>query len=326
MKKIISIIFSVFLLGGTLRAQKTIEEVNYLLDTQTYFGFRIDYESNLTLPDSVKQKLLIALSGKLTPHLQDSLLALTPKQKEIFLEQSKQKCEGDSICVKQTYQKIVEETNQQNNYFFINQPVSGELILSAGNWNIKEAIPLLENAMENERYGQQAILMALAKLDNDSAKQILMEKYTLSYILKNTPIDTINDKNLLTYEKWEGAWSIREGMKTAFYLKSKEMMLNILESIYIRGTGILGIGADDYYFPYVSLFINSFSDYNYFHNYSNYQTFRKICDDYRAAIWHLSNRKLNKTEKKELETLLSTEYRTQIKNQIREWIIENVNF
>ena len=197
MKKIITFVFSVLLFCNSLSAQITVEELNSLLDTRPYFGFRVDYNSNLTLPDSVKQKFLTALSGRLTPHLQDSLLALTPWQKEIFLEQSYQECKGDSACIEQTYQRIISEVWQRNNNSLMNRPVSGQLVLAAGSWNIREAIPILENAIGNERYGERAILMALAKLGNDSIKQVLMEKYTLSYILKNTELDTINDNNLL---------------------------------------------------------------------------------------------------------------------------------
>ncbi|MDR0700388.1 MAG: hypothetical protein LBG28_14410 [Tannerella sp.] len=326
MKKIITLIFSILLLNNSTFAQKTIEEVNYLLDTQPYFGFRIDYKSNFVLPDSVKQKLLIALNGRLTLHLQDSLLTLTSAQKEMFLEQSKQKCKEDSICMDQTYRDIVEEVNRQNNHFFTSQPVSGELVLAAGNWNIKEAIPLLENAIENKRYSQISVLMALAKLGNDSIKQILMEKYTLSHVLKTTLLDTVNNK-VHIYDELKQAWTLREGIETAMYLKSKEMLLNILDLMYIKGITGISIGPDNIHIPYVANILWNIEMYNYFRMFPNYDVFENICMDYADTIWDLSIKdRLDKKEEKKLEMLLSTEYRTMIRNEMRKWVIENVNF
>jgi hypothetical protein len=163
--------------------------------------------------------------------------------------------------------------------------------------------------------------MALAKLGNDSIRQILIEKYTLPYILKITNLDTINDYTLYMEDK-NCVDIFSEGLQIAMYLKSKEMIVNLTDLIYIRGRDDMNISES---FT-VSWFINSFDDYNYFHTFQNFDVLRKICYDYASAIWRLDNKKLNKKEKKELEKLLSTEYRTKIRNQLRDWINENVNF
>ncbi len=326
MKKIINFIISIFFIASLLSAQKTIEDVNYMLDTQPYFSITIDYKSNFLLSDSVKQKLLTALNGKLTQRLHDSLLSITSSQKASFLEQSKLLCKEDTICIEQTYQRIIAEAIESNISFYDNQSISNHLVLAVGNWNIKEAIPILENAIENERYEQHSVLMALAKLGNDSIKQTLMEKYTLSYILQNTEYDTLND-NVILYDLpiQENAWRTIDGIKTAIYLENKEMLLNILELIYIRGISGHCINDKCRNFPNVFYFVDEFNDYT-FRDFPNYETLNKICEDYRSSIRPLSNKKLNKKEQQELEQLLSTEYRTKIKEQIQKWIIENVNF
>jgi len=324
MNKIISLIFSVLYLNViTLSAQITVEELNHRLDTEPFFGFRVDYMSNLTLPDSVKEKFLTALSGNFTPRLRERMLIFEPWQKESFLEQSKLRCNGDSICIEQTFREIIANVMEANYRSYMNRPISGQLVLAAGSWNIKEAIPILENAMGNRRYGQRTVQMALVKLGNDSIKQLLLERYTLSYVLQTTPLDTIND-NVRTRAN---TWTTREAIHTAMYLQSKEILLNILDLIYIRGLTMFCFGGSCSYVPIISLFILDFGDSFCFRKFSNVEKLREIYEDYAFAIWRLEeNKRRNRREQRELDRLLSTEYRTMIKNQIRDWIIENVNF
>jgi hypothetical protein len=153
-----------------------------------------------------------------------------------------------------------------------------------------------------------------------------MEQYTLPYILRTTKLDTINDNNLI-YEEDASIYSlVNKGLDVAMYLKSKEMLLNMLDLIYIRGKELTNIGAWYNYYPCVSFFVEGFNNYNYFHNFQDYENLKKICIGYASSFWHLGDKKLNKKEQKELEMLLSTEYRTKIKEQLRSWIEENVNF
>ena len=321
MKKIITFVFSVLLFCNSLSAQITVEELNSLLDTRPYFGFRVDYNSNLTLPDSVKQKFLTALSGKLTPYLQDSLFTFEPWQEAAFLEQGRQECKGDSSCIEQTYQRIIADVMENKTHFYLSQPISGQLVLAAGSWNIREAIPILENAIGNERYEERAILMALAKLGNDSIKQALMEKYTLSYILQTTELDTINDYHFYGSENLTTKL-LNEGINVAMYFEDKDIILNLMDFIHIKGRDAVNNFGTSYT---VSWFVFCLNMY-YFHNYPNREVLNKICFDYTSAIWVLEDKRRNRREQRELDRLLSTEYRTEIKNQIRDWIIENVNF
>jgi len=62
-----------------------------------------------------------------------------------------------------------------------------------------------------------------------------------------------------------------------------------------------------------------------FRKFHNYEILDEIYNNV-SDIRRLDNRKRNKKEQQELDRLLSTEYRTKIKEQLREWVIENVNF
>ena len=319
--------FSILLSVGTLTAQLTVEELNHLLDTQPFFGFRVDYNANLTLPDSVKQKFLIALSGRLTPHLQDSLFTFPPAERERLLALAKERCNGDDACIEKTFQEIIAGITERRNHFFENEPISGQLVLASGSWNIREAIPILENAIGNDRYGQRVILMALARLGNDSIKQALIDKYTLSYVLRTTELDTINDNNSFQKNNFTGRF-FDEGMHTAMYLRNRDIMLNLLDLIYLRGRDeVQGAGTP----RILEQFLWSLSMPRHFFHFPNREALQDITNDYLFAIWELDRRQRNRRQpnrrdQMELDRLLSTEHRTKVKNQIRDWIIENVNF
>ena len=309
---------------STLSAQLTVEKLNHLLDTEPFFGFQVDYNANLILPDSVKQKFLIALSGRLTPHLQDNLFAFPPDERERLLALAKERCDdGDYDCVEKTFQEIIADIIERNNHFFSTQPISNHLVLAAGSWNIREAMPILENAIGNERYGQRSIQMALARLGNDSIKQTLIERYTLSYVLRTTELDTINDNRSFQKNNFTGRF-FNEGMQVAMNLRNKDIILNLLDLIYIRGRDEVQ-GAETP--PRIVVeFVWSFGMSHHFFHFPNREALLEISNDYVFSILDLDSRRRNRAEQRELERLLSTEHRTKVKNQIRDWIIENVCF
>jgi hypothetical protein len=163
--------------------------------------------------------------------------------------------------------------------------------------------------------------MALAKLGNDSIKQALIERYTLSYILQTTELNTINDNHFyggsnLTTRLFS------EGMQVAMYLKNKDIMFNLLDLIYIRGRNQ---ETDFGTYPTVVWLLSNLSMFH-FQNYPNIEVLWEISDAYILAIEDLERKRRNRREQAELDRLLSTERRTKVKNQIQDWIIENVNF
>ena len=328
MKKLIFIAF--LLISFNIFCQTNeIERINHLLETQTFFNIRLDYQANLTLPDSVKELFLIALRGEVPQRLADSILFISERDKGHIWEFSKNRCRGDSICIAETYERLIqEELDRRQNRLFNRYQVNRTVVLAAGGWNVKEAIPILEEAIGSGKYDQLAVQMALARLGNDSIKQVLLERHTLSYILQTTSLDTINDNARIEDGALRDVWRLDEGIQTAVYLQSQEMLLNILDLIYIRGLAGFCVGSICSYSPYVARFVFNFVGSFHFSSFPNIRELRnKECiANYSFDIWYLHGKRRNRREQRELDRLLSTEYRTMIKNQIRDWIIENVNF
>jgi uncharacterized protein len=310
-----------------LYAQMSIEEINHRLETRPYFRLGFDYNTVITLPDSVQEKFAKALNREIPEKVLDSMLTFTPEQINRTFQEVQQECRGDSVCIQEQYQKYVDKYRTRYAKMYSSDVMPTIVILTAGNWHIKKAIPVLKRVIGNTKYDQPSVYMALAKLGDDSAKQSLMEKYTLCYVLKNSKLDTINDENLIYEYELKHVWPLREGIECAMYLKNKEMLLNILDLIYIKGKSLTTIGESNSYDYYVSRMVCDIYIYSYFRAFPNYDIFEKICINYTDAIWDLSYKnKLNKKEKKKMEILLSTEYRTKNRNQLRDWINENVNF
>ena len=325
MKSIVFILFLLTSLNAFSQANE-VDRVNHLLETETFFNIRLDYQTNLTLPDSVVEKFLATLRGEVPQRIADSILFVSEQNRERMWDFAKNECRGDSICAIELYERLLqEELGRRHEHLFNRFQINRTVVLAAGSWNIREAIPILENAIGDRRYNQRAISMALARLGNDSIKQFFVERYTLSYVLENTQVDTVND-NALIHRLSVEPWSTAEAMQIAMYLQSKEMLLNILELMYVRGLAELCIGSDCSDLPWVSLFVRDFGLHNGFRRFPNRRTLIEISDRYAFAIWELSGRRLSRQEQQELNRLLSTEHRTKVKNQIRDWIIENVNF
>ncbi len=323
MKRIILLLICCVWFYAPMSAQKTVEELSHKLNTNPYNRIWIDYTTKLLLPDSVKQTFLTALSGRLTPHLQDSLMKLEPWQEAAFLEQSQRECKGDSLCVVTTYQKIVAEALKNNVKYYAKEGISRDLVLAAGSWNIREAIPILENALDNERYGQQSVKMALAKMGNNDYRQELIDKYTLSYILAHTPLDTVNYQARYTEDMLGNGWSATEGLKVAMYLENKEIILNVLDLMFIKGDIRQNIG-DEFFFVPVSYYIleSFFRYFNWSLFYSNSDILYDYSDEFREEIRVLQNKSYNRKKKKAIMDQLSVKYHTKLRN----WVIENVNF
>jgi uncharacterized protein len=254
----------------------------------------------------------------------DSLLAFTPKQKEARIKQIARHCKNDTFCIQQQYEEHIRDYRERYMKMYANGIMPTKLIRAAGDWQIKKAIPILKNVIGDENYDQSTVLMVLAKLGEDSIKNELINRYTLNYILENTALDTINNNNIYTSDMLQKECNIYTAIETAVYLESKEMLFNILDLIYIRGKLKFCIGLDCEDIPLVYYFITNMSPH-YLRKFPNYNKLSDICYNYEQEISSFYNAK-SKKEKKELERLLSTAYRTKIKEQIKQWIIENVNF
>jgi hypothetical protein len=300
-----------------------IEEVNYRLDTRPYFDLGLDYRINLILPDSVQAKMINALQRILPQHFADSVFALSETDIKNIEEYAWRRCVNDTICFEKTFTERYVMNLQSIKDRFHNRCHAISLILASANWNVIGAIPFLEKELQNQscENNHRSIEMALAKLGNDSIKESLIERFTLPYILRTTELDTINN-NYLYRGRNLTTNLFNEGIQVAMFLRSKDIIFNLLDLIYIRGRNE---EPDFGTYSTVVWFLSNLSMFH-FQNYPNIEVLWEISDAYILAIEDLENKRRNRSEERELERLLSTEHRTQVKNQIRDWIIENVNF
>jgi len=320
MKRIYLFIIALVLNAINLLAQMSIEEIDYQLETRPYFELEFDYNVNFTLPDKIQEKFSKALNREIPERVLDSILAFSSQQKERILQTFIKKCEEDSTCIQEQYQEYVKEYRDRHTKMFAMDIMPTKIILASGNWQVKKAIPILKKAIGNDKYDQTSVLMALAKLGDDSINQMLFEKYTLRQIIQTTELDTINDN----YFYGSGSLATNlfsEGINVAMYLENKDMILNLLDLIYIKGRNDMNIGIS----YTVAWFINHLSIFH-FQNYPNVEVLNTICDEYLYAIWDLEKRKRTQKEQNELDNLLSKKYRTKIKEQLQKWVTENVNF
>lgn len=316
MKNLIVLTICVAFNYSPLLAQKTDVELSKLLDTNPYSRIKIDYEENkFMLSDSVKQKFLIALRGNLPTALRDSLFSLTLEQEQSFWKQSMYECKGDSVCTAQKYKNIIYGVLEHIKDAYSKQYIKRELILAAGAWNIKEAIPVLDSAIGNNRYDQWMIKMALAKFGNKQYLQEITDRYTLSYVLKHTRLDTLNNEAIYDIEVISSSLPISEGVWAAKYLKEKNILLGIVDMLYVKGIETYFFDMEDVFMPIVFYFVESFTS-----SYGNDEKLRKITENWIVewSAWDGENSEL----RRETEERLTREYHA----KIRQWVIDNVNF
>lgn len=322
MRTIINCIcFAVSILSTVdLLAQMPMDEIDRRLKNRAFFQLDFDKNLNVVLPDSIQVLFAKALNGEIPEAALDSMVNYTPQQEEQIKSNIKNQFRGDSIDIQKEYMEHLENTKKKYREMYAKRSVPRELILTAGNWKINEAIPILKKAIEDERYDQTAVLMALAKLGNDSIRQVLVDRYTLEYFLTKNIADTLNNR-FIDWEKMQPFLS--DGIATAFYLKNNEILLNLQDLIYIRGRTDYGFGVNHVFDGILIQYC--FSEMAVCPNF--FESYAPIYWDYHDTIKHFEDKKiLNEREKQELERLLSTEYRTKIRDQLRAWIIENVNF
>jgi hypothetical protein len=331
--KNIFLIVVFFMLFATMfskaQTQDQIEEINNTLDRVPYFQLALNYSTKYVLPDSTQTKIIKALKKELPKHFTDSVFSLSDEVLNNIEKYAWQQCNNDTNCYKKIYEERCRMNINSEERRYSQKCLSRDLVLACGSWKIADAIPYLDMELRKEhctQFGEKVMIeMALAKLNVDSVKQVLIKRYTLSSLLSTQmlysgymPLDTINDNNFDV--SGQTIELLQEGIQVAIYLEENEILLNLLDLMYVRGKYNSNIDISTI-IPYVVIYFS-----NYFYNHPNYNKLKNICFNYAFAVWHLENKKLNNKEKQELAKLLSTEYRTKIRNQIQDWIIENVDF
>jgi hypothetical protein len=321
MKHIYLILFYILANVSTISAQMTLAEINRRLDIHPYFDIWLDYNTNITLPDSIKVKMMNALERKLPQHFIDSVFNFSEEVFENIRNYAWQQCKKDTACFEKVYAERYAMNIESGKRNYSSRCLSQSLILSCGSWGITEAIPYLEKELEKEyctKFGEREYIeMALAKLGNDSIFKHLKESYTLSYLIKHTELDTVDNK--IKYSIGTVDDYIQSGYKyynLAAYLNDKDFLYNMLDLLYLKGQ-VLVIDWD--YGCVEGDLLRTFSWY-LFNDNPQYHSWEYLCDRYYNIY-----REAEKDRKK-YKTVSSHAYKQTIIAELRQWIDENVNF
>jgi hypothetical protein len=303
---------------ANLFAQTIIEEINHKLNAQPYFDLRLDYNIQITIPDSIRGKIVCALQRKLPRNFADSVFIFNANMLDQIKKAAWKKCKMDTLCFEEEYKRLYDGEMDFKKKGYYNRCLSISLILSCGSWNIKEAIPYLEEELKNKqcKYQYNEINIALAKLGNDSIYKQIKESRSLSYLILNTKLDTID--NHTRYGSL--AYIFPYGINTfpAYYLKDKSLLYDMIDLLYLKGqVSFLDFG---YSSIEISILMNfsmfSFEDDSRI----NIDSWRKMCDHYLYEYIDVEK------DKKLHKQVSSREYKQKMIAKMRKWIDDNVNF
>jgi hypothetical protein len=294
----------------------TVEEINHRLDTRPYFELGLKYDSAIILPDSIKVKMINALDRVLPEPYADSVFTLSKSMLENIEKYAWKQCKKDTVCFEKTYAERYAINIQNRKDYYNNQCYSVSLILACGHWNIVEAIPYLEREYNDNQCmpWQESTKAALAKLGVDSIYQQIKESRTLSYLLSNTELDTVN--NEVRYVGIEDVYPYRINDFLAYYLEDKTFLFDMLDLLYLKGqvpfTGLSYTGIE------ISLLMD-FSTY-LFRNHPHIANWKKLCRKYLYTY-------IAAEKDKELYKQVSTHsYKQKMIAELRTWIDENISF
>jgi hypothetical protein len=303
---------------SNLFAQITAEEINNILDTQPYFNLNIDYKIKIVITDSVKKKILEALRRKISQHYLDSVFAVTINKQTIdeMVKIAWKRCKTDTVCFDREYKILYEKEIEFIKRNLYDECFSRYLILACGNWMITEAIPYLKDELYNEKctYQQKYIKAALAKLGNDSIYMQIKESRSLAYLISHKKADT--SSNTTIYNDIENIYEYGISDFPACYLKNKDFLFDMLNLLYLKGQ-IPFTGLD--YTSIETSLLMDFSTY-LFRNNPQRDSWKKICEKYLDVYIDAEN------NKNEYRRVSSFNYKQRMIDEMKQWIIENINF
>ncbi len=176
---------------------KSIELINYYLDSVSYdYLISFDYENPVVLPDSTKDKVIAVLNGYIPPQKIKEVTHISDDVMKRIEKRCKGICKNDSICFVKAKDSIINRMTNRALYILKNKLFPKNFLLAVGAWEVKDAEPILLKNIDNLLYPKEETLLALAKLGNDSIKEIIMDKYTIRYVINNTEFKN-NDPELI---------------------------------------------------------------------------------------------------------------------------------
>ncbi len=330
--KFITIII-ISLLHGITNAQNTyskqIKSINYYLDNVPYYLLRnFDYQTPVILPDSIKEKVVSVLNGYIPPQKIKEVTYISDDVLKRIKKRCKEICKNDSMCFIKAKDSIISGITNKALFILNNQLFPESFILAVGAWNVKDAEPVLLKNINNPKYPKEETLLALARLGNDSIKKIIMNKYTLQYVINNTEFKTNNPELIYTGSISDFMYDF---FKAGMYLKNKQILLNTVDLLDIQGK--VRVSAN---------IINPQKEITVSEKYQPiemntimwlpacFMTKENLQDGTYKELEEITDKFFNQINKNyksaEIKNTLSFENKTKIKNQIKEWISKNVKF
>lgn len=292
-----------------------IKLINYKLDSVSYEKLtNFDIETPVNLPDSTKIKVLAVLNGYIPPQEIKKVTSVSNTVMKIIDKDCRNICGNDSSCFAAAKDSILDIMTNRALLILKNKLFPDNFILAVGFWNIKNAEAILLKNINNPKFPKEETLLALAKLGNDSIKEIIMNKYTLQYVINNTALKN-NDSELIYHQIPD---IIHDFFRTGMYLKNKQILLNMVDLLDIQGK--------TYFYEelvpielIITMWLGKcFIKKEYVEN-GTFEILELITDRFFNQID-------NNYKSKRIETILSPDNKTLVKNQIKEWINKNVEF
>lgn len=294
---------------------KDIKSISNMLDTTLYLNLtNFDTEKYVQLPDSVKQKVVNVLNGYLPPLVEKQLIQFNNKVIDNIVEEAKSICKSNnSSCIEQKKDSICKAMTANKRHVLqntLNYPEN--FILAVGSWQVKEAIPILKNNINSNRYPYKETLMALAKMGDDSSLTVLQNQCTLDFIIRNTPLQI--ETNLTTYgDEINMTEIVNTFYRPGIYLRNKQILLNMIDLLDLKGRYYSSFSdtvmpiEEEVLLSFYILFV----DINWFE-------WEKIIINYLTI--------LDSKTLEQKEDMLTPSFKNDMKKELRVWIEKNVNF
>jgi hypothetical protein len=292
-----------------------------------------DYHNVISLPDSAQNKIISVLNDYLPPQIVIQAQNIDKVVMQNIEQTAKAICGNDSTCTMKTKDSIIKQTTESQLFIFRQFPFPANFILSIGNWNVQIAEPILLKNINNTKYPHKETQLALAKLGNDSIKQIIISMYNIDYVLNHSIYKTGNPNLLYTNATSNDLISniINDFYNTAIYIEDKNILFNMIDLLDIEGKESLSENFfDNQGNVYVSNNIqpieesilmwlsNLFIERKYIEN-GSLDEWDLITNTYFSSIDRYKNAE-------QIKDILSKENKLKIKTKLKKWIEKNVNF
>jgi hypothetical protein len=288
---------------------QSVRDIDSMLDNTIYYQLNnFNYTKNIELPDSTKDKIIKVLNGYLPIKDVEEVSALSRNSDRFINRMAADICKQDSICFARVKDSITYSIIQEGLASKRTYPFPASFILAIGSWNIQNAMPILLDNINNPLFPKEEVLLALAKLGNDSIRRDIKKQYTLNYVINNTEFK-INSREYI-YRNANMERVVSSFYNAGQYLSDRDILLNMVDLLDVEGKGIFLEELVN-----IELLTTMWLNLCFIEN-EQWQKWDEIVGGYFDNLSEpLST---NKTE-----DVTSKTYKELIKNQLKTWILEN---